>query len=183
MSLNLKNKKILLGVSGGIAVYKACEILRLLQKQGAEVRVVMTAGAKKFVTPMTFQALSGHPVHDQLFDLTQESEMGHIQLADNADLILVAPATADFMARTAHGLCDDLLTTLLCVTRAPVVLAPAMNVHMWENKITQRNVKILQDHGYTLVGPGEGSLACGYEGLGRLEEPEVIVEAVKKSLS
>lgn len=178
----MSGKKIVLGVTGGIAVYKSCEIVRLLTGEGADVRVVMTRGAQQFVTPMTFQALSKNPVHTDIFDLTQESQMGHIGLADSADLVIVAPATADVIAKAACGICDDLLTTLLCVTRAPVLMAPAMNVHMYENKIVQENIRRLEIHGFRMLGPAEGSLACGYEGLGRMVEPEVIVEEVKKAL-
>jgi len=172
----LKGKKVLLGVTGGIACYKSCELVRLLDKAGAEVRVAMTKGATQFVTPMTFQALSRNPVSTSLFDLTQESTMGHITLADHSDLIIIAPATADFIARVAHGLCDDLLTTVLCATRSPVFMAPAMNVHMYENKIVQKNVRTLKDLGYTMIGPASGSLACGYEGEGRMVEPEEIIK-------
>ncbi len=176
------NKKILLGVSGGIACYKACEIVRLLVGQGLEVHVAMTDSATQFVTPMTFQALSKNTVHTNLFDLTQESEMGHISLADHSDLILVAPATANFIGKLAHGLCDDLLSTVICATKAPVVLAPAMNCHMYENPLVQKNIRILKDCGYQIINPGTGSLACGYEGEGRLEEPEEIVKRVMKLL-
>lgn len=175
-----KNKTIIVGVTGGIACYKACEIVRLLVTQGAKVHVTMTKAAQEFVTPMTFQALSQNPVHTNIFDLTQESEMGHIQLADNSDLILIAPATANFMAKVAHGICDDLLSTIICVTRAPVVFAPAMNVHMYQNKITQKNIGLLKEAGYSMIGPASGSLACGYEGEGRMEEPEEIVKCVAK---
>lgn len=176
----LKDKKILLGVSGGIAAYKACEILRRLQDEGAEVRVVLTSSAQKFITPLTFQSLSGHPVHTDLFSLTEESEMGHIKLADEADLVLVAPATADLIARMAHGLADDLLTTLLLVTRAPVVLAPSMNVNMWEKSVTQENLSKLKKRGAEIIDPEEGELACGWVGKGRLADVEKIIEVVKK---
>lgn len=179
--MNIKNKSVVVGVTGGIACYKSCELVRLLDGEGANVRVVMTKSAKEFVTPMTFQALSRNPVHDSMFDLTQESLMGHITLADNADLIIVAPATADFIARVAHGFCDDLLSTILCVTRAPVFFAPSMNVHMYENKIVQKNISTLKNHGYRFIDPTSGSLACGYEGMGRMEEPVKIVEAIKKT--
>lgn len=177
---SLSDKKIVLGISGGIAVYKSCEIVRLLTGEGADVRVVMTRGAQQFVTPMTFQALSKNPVHTDIFDLTQESQMGHIDLADSADLVIVAPATADIIAKAACGICDDLLTTLLCVTRAPVLMAPAMNVHMYENKIVQANIRRLEEHGFKMIGPAEGSLACGYEGMGRLVEAGEVVEEVRR---
>lgn len=176
----LKGKTIILGVAGGIAVYKACEIVRLLATRGADVHVVMTKGATQFVTPMTFQALSQNPVRSDIFNLSEESLMSHITLADKANLILVAPATANFLAKMAHGLCDDLLTTVVCATRAPVVCAPAMNCHMWENKIVQENAEKLKKHGVKMIGPAEGSLACGYEGAGRLVEPVEIVTQIEK---
>lgn len=178
----LSGKNIVLGVTGGIAVYKACEVVRCLSLEGANVHVVMTKGATQFVTPMTFQALSRNPVKTNIFDLAEESEMSHIQLADETDLILVAPATADFIAKAAHGICDDLLTTILCATKSPMVLCPAMNVNMYENSITQENIATLKRHGMKLIGPASGSLACGWEGLGRMEEPQSIVEEVKKVL-
>jgi phosphopantothenoylcysteine decarboxylase/phosphopantothenate--cysteine ligase len=178
----LKNKIIVLGVSGGIAAYKACEVVRRLVETGAEVHVMMTKGATEFVTPLTFQTLSGHPVHTDLFDLTAEQEIGHISLADRADAILIAPATADLLARVAHGLCNDLVTTVLCATQAPVVFAPAMNVHMWENSIVQENVAKLKKHCYRIVEPDQGFLACGYTGKGRLPDADVLIEALKKVL-
>lgn len=180
--LPLSHKNIVLGVTGGIACYKSCEMVRLLDTEGAEVHVVMTRGARQFVTPMTFQALSRNPVRTDIFDLTQESQMSHIQLADKADLLIVAPATADFIAKAAHGLCDDLLSTVLCATKAPILFAPAMNVNMFENKIVQENLATLKKHGYMIIGPDEGPLACGWEGLGRMAEPEVIVREIKKKL-
>lgn len=180
--LPLTNKKIVLGVTGGIACYKSCEIVRLLTTDGADVHVVMTKSATMFVTPMTFQALSGNPVRTKLFELPRESEMNHIQLADTADLILVAPATANMIAKAAHGICDDLLSTVLCSTKAPVVFAPAMNVNMYENKVTQSNITTLKKIGHTFIGPVKGSLACGWEGMGRMSEPDEIVKVVKKKL-
>lgn len=179
----MKEKTVVLGVTGGIAAYKACELTRRLVENGAEVHVILTKGAQQFVTPLTFQALSGHPVHTDLFSLTQEQEIGHIALADKADLILVAPATADFLAKVAHGLCDDLLTTVICATRAPVLLAPAMNVHMWENPITQENVAKLKQHGLLLVEPDSGFLACGYTGKGRLPDADVLLAEAEKALA
>lgn len=178
----LKGKTIVLGVTGGIAAYKACELTRRLIESGADVHVILTKGAQQFVTPLTFQALSGHPVHTDLFSLTQEQEIGHIALADKADLIFVAPATADVLAKVAHGLCDDLLTTVVCATQAPVLFAPAMNVHMWENPITQENVSKLQKRGYLFVPPDSGFLACGYTGKGRLPESDVLVAEAEKAL-
>ncbi|OGQ08608.1 MAG: hypothetical protein A3G32_02320 [Deltaproteobacteria bacterium RIFCSPLOWO2_12_FULL_40_28] len=179
----LKGKRIIVGVTGGIACYKSCELVRLLIQEGVDVHVVMTSSAKQFVTPMTFQALSCNQVHDDLFNLTQESEMGHITLADSADLMVIAPATANFLAKAAHGLCDDLLSTIVCVTRAPILLAPAMNVHMFENKIVQENLNKLIGLGWQVVGPDSGSLACGYEGHGRMSEPFLIVSAVEELLT
>ena len=183
IGMGLQNKNILLGVSGGIAAYKAAEIVRLLVKAEATVRVVMTTNAQEFMTPLTLQSLSGNPVSTDTFDLTQESEIGHIRLADSADLVLIAPATANILAKLAHGLADDLLSTLLLVTRAPVVLAPAMNVHMYAHPATQGNLKTLQRFGHHIIEPAEGELACGYEGRGRLAEPEQIVECVEAALT
>lgn len=178
----LKKKTIVLGVSGGIAVYKACDVVRRLVEAGATVHVMMTQGATQFVTPLTFQTLSGQPVHTDLFNLTEEREIGHISLADRADAILIAPATADLLARVAHGLCNDLVTTVLCATQAPVVFAPAMNVHMWENSITQENVAKLKKHGYHIVEPDAGFLACGYTGKGRLPDSDVLISHLEKVL-
>lgn len=180
MIFMLKGKSIVLGVSGGIAAYKACDLVRRLTEQGADVHVVMTKAAQQFVTPLTFQALSGNPVHTELFNLTQEQEMSHISLADKADIVVIAPATADILAKISHGLCDDLLTTLVCVTRAPLLLSPSMNVHMWENPITQENVERLRKHGYTVMEPDSGSLACGYEGKGRLPETDALLREIEK---
>jgi len=171
------------GLSGGIACYKACEAVRLLVGRGARVQVVMTAGAQQFVTPLTLQALSRNPVATDTFSLTQESEIGHIRLADAAEVMLVAPATADVLGRMAAGIADDLLTTVLLATRAPVVVAPAMNVHMWEHPAVQENVARLAARGVRVVGPASGSLACGYEGAGRLVEPETIVEEILRVLA
>lgn len=178
----LKGKTIVLGVTGGIAAYKACELTRRLAEAGVEVHVMMTRAAREFVTPLTFQTLSGHPVHTDLFSLTQEQEIGHISIADRADLIVIAPATADLLAKVAHGICDDLLTTVICATQAPVLFAPSMNVHMWENPITQENVEKLRKHGYLLLEPDAGYLACGYTGKGRLPEPEAMIREIEKAL-
>ena len=171
-----QDRTVVVGLSGGIACYKACDVVRLLTREGVRVRVVMTAGATRFVTPLTLQALSGHAVGTDVFDLTQESEIGHIRTADEADAVVIAPATADVLAKMAHGIADDLLTTILLATRAPVLVAPAMNVHMWEHPATQANLQLLRKRGVETVGPGVGSLACGYEGAGRLAEPGEIVE-------
>ena len=181
--MGLKGKKILLGVSGGIAAYKSCELLRRLTERGADVHVVLTPSAQQFVTAMTFQALSQHPVHTDLFSLTEESEMSHIKLADEADLLLIAPATADLIAKLAHGMANDLLTTVALVARAPVFFAPSMNVNMWEKDVVQENVRTLVRRGYRMVEPAEGYLACGWEGKGRLAEPEAILAAVERHFS
>jgi len=174
----LSGGKILLGVTGGIAAYKAAELVRLLRGAGAEVRVAMTQAATAFVTPLTFQALSGNPVHRHLLDSTEESAMDHIRLARWADLILIAPATADFMARLSVGRADDLLATLCLATAAPIVLAPAMNQAMWRNPATQDNAAVLQRRGIRLLGPAEGAQACGETGPGRMLEPAEILAAV-----
>jgi phosphopantothenoylcysteine decarboxylase/phosphopantothenate--cysteine ligase len=183
---SLAGRTVVLGVTGGIAAYKAPEIVRLLVKAGASVRVVMTPAAAQFVTPLTLQTVSGHKVGRELFDLTEESEIGHIRTADLADLLLVAPATADFIARMAAGLADDLLTTIALATRAPVLLAPAMNVNMWENPLTQSNLARLlgrtRPAAITTVGPDRGPLACGWVGTGRLIDPELIVAEAARLL-
>ncbi len=176
---SLLDKKILLGVSGGIAAYKACDIIRRLRDQGAQVQVVMTQSATQFITPFTLQTLSGNEVHTELFSLDLESKIGHIQLADSPDLILIAPATANILAKMVQGNCDDLLTTLLCATRKPIMVCPSMNVNMWQHPSTQNNLKILKERCVEVLEPKSGSLACGYEGLGRLPEADEIVEAVK----
>lgn len=179
----LGGRRILLGVSGGIAAYKSPDLVRRLRERGAEVQVVMTPGAQRFVTPTTFQAVSGREVRAELWDAAAEASMGHIELARWADLVLVAPATADFMARVAGGRADDLLTTLILATEAPVALAPAMNRIMWGKAATQTNVAALQRHGIQLLGPGTGGQACGETGDGRMLEPLEIVEAVARLLA
>jgi len=180
----LNDKTILLGVSGGIAAYKSCEVLRRLTDQGAAVHVILTASAQKFVTPLTFQSLSQNPVHTDLFSLTEESQMGHIKLADEADFLLIAPTTADLLAKMACGLADDLLTTAVLVTRAPVFLAPSMNVNMWEKEVVQNNLQILKNRGFHIIEPEEGFLACGWQGKGRMAEPEQILNSlIQKGLS
>lgn len=169
-------QRILLGVTGGIAAYKSAELVRLLKKAGHEVRVVMTQGAMAFVQPMTFQALSGEPVRTSLLDPEAEAGMGHIELARWADHILVAPASANFLARLAQGMADDLMTTVCCATDAPILLAPAMNQAMWRNRRTQRNVALLDDDPQIVrLGPDEGDQACGDTGPGRMLEPEQIL--------
>ncbi|GGY85085.1 phosphopantothenoylcysteine decarboxylase [Cellvibrio zantedeschiae] len=174
---SLANKRILLGVTGGIAAYKSADLVRRLQDAGAEVRVVMTTAAQEFITPLTMQALSGNPVHTTLLDPEAEAGMGHIQLARWADLILVAPASADFMARLVQGQGDDLLTTLCLATAAPIAIAPAMNQGMWRNASTQANVAILIERKIHIFGPAAGEQACGDVGPGRMLEPLALVDA------
>ena len=176
------SKSILLGVTGGIACYKALELVRLLKDRGLDVRVVMTRAAAEFVTPMSFQTLSGHPVATDLFSLTQESEIGHINLADNADLVVVAPATANVVGKIASGIADDLLTTVVLATEAPILLAPSMNVHMLANPLVQENLAKLRGLHYHVMDAAVGSLACGYEGKGRLPEPQAILEEIVRLL-
>ena len=172
----LVNKRILLGVTGGIAAYKSADLVRRLQDAGAEVRVVMTQGACEFITPLTMQALSGHPVHTDLLDPRAEAAMGHIELARWADLVLIAPASADFLARLAYGHGNDLLATLCLATGAPVAVAPAMNQQMWADQATQTNQLILQEKGIHIFGPGAGSQACGEVGPGRMQDPAEIIQ-------
>ena len=178
-----QGKRILLIVGGGIAAYKACELVRLIRKAGMTVRCVLTDGGAQFVTPMTLAALSEQPVHTSLWDLKDEAEMGHIQLSRQADLVVVAPATADLLARMAGGIADDLATTLLLATDKPVLAAPAMNVRMWLHAATRRNVERLQADGVTVLEPDEGPMACGEFGPGRLPEPEAILAAIQDRLS
>jgi len=180
MKKGLKDKSIVLGIGGGIAAYKCCELARLLTKAGADVRCVLTSAGAQFVTPLTLQTLTTNPVHTDMWNLIQEKEISHISLADRADLVLVVPATADLIAKVTHGICDDLITTVICATKAPVLFAPSMNSNMWENPITQANVSSLKKHGYKFIEPAVGELACGYEGKGRLPEPEEIMKVVVK---
>ena len=176
----LTNKRVLLGISGGIAAYKCVELVRRLREQGAEVRVVMTAAAKAFITPLTLQAVSGHPVADDLLDPAAESSMGHIQLAKWADLVLLAPATADLMARMAAGMGNDLLTTLCLATSAPLAIAPAMNQQMYQAQVTQENIAKLAARGALIWGPAEGAQACGDVGPGRMLEPAELCQRVSQ---
>jgi phosphopantothenoylcysteine decarboxylase/phosphopantothenate--cysteine ligase len=176
--MELQGKRIVLGVTGGIAAYKAAELVRLLGKQGADVQVAMTEGATHFVTPTTFQALSGKPVFTDQWDARMPNAMAHIDLSRQSDLILVAPASADFLARTVHGLADDLLATMALARDCPLLVAPAMNRQMWENPATQRNVTQLQADGVGILGPASGEQACGEVGAGRMLEPEEILEEV-----
>lgn len=183
MARCLDNKSVVLGLSGGIACYKAADFVRALRRAGATVRVVMTASAEEFITPMTMQTLSGNPVGRATFDLTRESQIGHIELADTADAVVVAPATANIIGKIANGIADDLLTTVMLATQAPILVAPAMNVHMYENPMVRANIEKLRDHGITIIEPGEGSLACGYEGKGRLADTEILVAETARALS
>ena len=176
MSSEMKKPCVVLGVTGGIAVYKACELLRLLQKRGIDVFVVMTQNACRFVAPLTFETLSGHPVAVDTFDRPQTWEVEHIALAKRADLFLIAPATANIMGKMACGIADDMLSTTVMATRAPVLVAPAMNTGMWENAAVQQNVKTLRARGVEIVAPVSGHLACGDSGAGKLEDVEVIAE-------
>ncbi|RLQ20909.1 bifunctional phosphopantothenoylcysteine decarboxylase/phosphopantothenate--cysteine ligase CoaBC [Seongchinamella sediminis] len=180
---HLFNRNVLLGVSGGIAAYKSAELVRQLQELGATVRVIMTRGAREFITPLTLQALSGHPVHTELLDEEAEQGMGHIELARWADLLLIAPATADLIARLAAGRGDDLLTTVALATAAPRLLAPAMNQQMWRAPATAANVATLAQRNFRIVGPATGEQACGDVGPGRMEQPPVIAEAAAAMFS
>ncbi|MGG3445356.1 bifunctional phosphopantothenoylcysteine decarboxylase/phosphopantothenate--cysteine ligase CoaBC [Bacillus cereus] len=179
----LKGKKILLCVTGGIAVFKAAALTSKLTQAGATVKVMMSESAMKFVTPLTFQALSRHDVYTDTFDEKDSAVIAHIDLADWADVVLVAPATANCIGKLANGIADDMITTTLLATTAPVWIAPAMNVHMYENKIVQKNMMTLKALGYTFIEPGEGFLACGYVAKGRLEEPEVIIGRLEEVFS
>ncbi len=173
---NLQNRRILLGITGGIAAYKAAELVRGLRKAGAEVRVVMTEAAGEFITPMTLQALSGYPVRVGLFDPEHEAAMGHIELARWAELVVVAPASADFLARLHAGMANDLLSTLCLATTAPIAVAPAMNQQMWQAQVTQQNIEQLRERGVAIWGPAEGEQACGEVGPGRMLEPAELLQ-------
>ena len=174
----LNGKRILLGVTGGIAAYKAAELVRLLNKEGADVRVVMTNSGAEFISPLTLQALSGNPVHTSMWDQSIPNGMPHIELSRDCDLVLVAPATADFMAKLAAGRADDLLSTLCLARDCPLILAPAMNKQMWENSSTQRNLDTLLQDGVHFIGPESGIQACGEQGVGRMSEPELITNEI-----
>jgi phosphopantothenoylcysteine decarboxylase/phosphopantothenate--cysteine ligase len=179
----LEKKKIVLGITGGIAAYKAAELTRELVKRGASVHVIMTRNATVFLTPLTLQTLSGNAVYTDTFTLTGEWEIGHVSLADSADAVVVAPATANFIGKVAAGIADDLLTTMILATKAPVLICPAMNVNMYANVIVQENVVKLRAKGYAFVDPGYGELACKTEGVGRLAELEDIMEEVESALT
>jgi len=180
---NLTNRQILLGVTGGIAAYKSAELIRRLQDYGADVRVVMTRAAQEFITPLTLQALSGNPVHTDLLDPAAEAAMGHIELARWADLLLIAPASADCIARLTQGQGDDLLTTVCLASRCPLAIAPAMNQAMWHHQATQQNLETLKQRGIHQFGPGAGGQACGDVGLGRMSEPEALAKEVSQLFS
>jgi len=179
----LKEKRIILGVTGGIAAYKAAELVRLFAKEGAHVHVVMTQNAREFITPLTFQTLSGNLVVTDPFTLVGEQEIGHIALADLAELIVILPATANIIGKIANGIADDFLSTMVMATKAPVLFAPSMNVNMWENKALQKNIQTLLERGYHLIEPGEGELACHWYGKGRLAELSDVVEKVEDLFS
>ncbi|MGB9735531.1 MAG: bifunctional phosphopantothenoylcysteine decarboxylase/phosphopantothenate--cysteine ligase CoaBC [bacterium] len=181
--MKLENKQILLGVTGGIAAYKALELVRLLTKQNAVVNVVMTKNAEQFIGKVSFQTLSGNPVLTDTFDLSSGAEIKHISLPDNASIAVIAPATANFIGKLAHGIADDLLSTMMLAMTKPVLIAPSMNVHMYNNPIVQDNINKLKRYGYHFIEPNEGWLACGYEGKGRLAEPEQIVEEIESLLT
>jgi phosphopantothenoylcysteine decarboxylase/phosphopantothenate--cysteine ligase len=178
----LTGKRILLGLTGGIAAYKAAELTRLLKRSGADVRVVMSDAATRFITPLTLQALSGQPVWTDLWDGRVPDGMGHIELSRDRDLIVIAPASADFLAKVANGLADDLLSTLCVARRCPLLVAPAMNVEMWDNPATRRNLEHLTIDGIRVAGPGAGEQACGEIGLGRMLEPEQILAEIEALL-
>ncbi len=178
----LTGKRVLLIIGGGIAAYKTLSLIRLLRGQGCAVTPVLTQAGAQFVTPLSVSALAGQKVHTALFDLTEEAEMGHIELSRSADLIVVAPATADLMAKMAGGRADDLASTVLLATDTPVLLAPAMNVRMWDHPATQRNLATLRGDGIRFVGPDEGEMACGEHGPGRMAEPEAILAAIRALL-
>ena len=179
----LNGKKIILGITGGIAAYKAIELARLFIKSGASVWPVMTKASANFITPLTLQTITGNPVALDMFDLTEESRISHIELAEKADIVVVAPATANIIGKVASGIADDLLTTVIMATRAPLLFAPAMNSNMYENKIVQANIERLKKNGCSFIGPEEGELACGYEGRGRLAPIEDIVDAAEECLA
>ena len=180
--LNFSNTNVLLCVTGGIAAYKSAEIIRLFKKDGADVRVVMTESAKEFITPLTLQAVSGNEIHDSLLDVKAESAMGHIELAKWADIILIAPCTAESLAKITHGRADDLMGSVILASNATSYIAPAMNTTMWLDKSTQENFQTLLSRGMNFIGPDEGEQACGDVGPGRLVEPEKIIELIKTDL-
>jgi len=178
----VKEKNIILGVTASIAIYKACDIVRKLRAEHFQVTVAMTKEAEELIRPVVFQSLSANKVYRGLFEEPEAWEIEHIALADKAGVVLIAPATANIIGKIANGICDDLLTCVVAATKAPVIIAPAMNTNMYRNKIVQANIKKLKDVGYKFVGPGEGKLACGKTGLGCLAAVDLIVKEVKKYL-
>lgn len=179
----LTDKQVLLIISGGIAAYKALELIRLLKRGGAHVRCILTKGGAQFVTPLSVAALSGEKVYEDLWSLTDEAEMGHIRLARDADIIVVAPASADMIAKIAGGHADDLASTVLLATNKPVLAAPAMNPFMWANAAVQANIATLQSRGIMLAGPCAGEAACGEDGVGRLMEPDDLLKAIANAVA
>jgi phosphopantothenoylcysteine decarboxylase/phosphopantothenate--cysteine ligase len=179
----LKGRKIVLGVTGGIAAYKAAEFVRLLVKEEADVHVVMTRNAREFVSPLTFQTLSKNPVVTDLFSLIEEEKIGHIALADRAEVVVILPATANIIGKVANGIADDFLSTMVMATTAPVLFVPSMNVHMWESKALQKNRETLAGRGFHFIDPGEGDLACGWYGKGRLADLEEVLEKIEDLFS
>ncbi|MGD0238081.1 MAG: bifunctional phosphopantothenoylcysteine decarboxylase/phosphopantothenate--cysteine ligase CoaBC, partial [Syntrophorhabdales bacterium] len=175
----LRDKEIIVGVTGGIAAYKAAELVRILAKKGANVHVVMTKHAMEFVTPLTFQALSGNPVTHEIFALLAGSKIGHIALSDLADQLVIVPATANIIGKIASGIADDFLSTMVMATKVPVLFVPAMNTKMWESRIVQGNIDRLRENGYEFIEPDTGDLACGWEGKGRMPPVEDIVEKME----
>ncbi len=180
---SLKGKNIVVGITGGIAAYKSCELVRSLVKDGAEVHCAMTKNASRFITPLTLQTLSGNKVASDLFDLTYESEIGHIKMADDADAIVIAPASASFIGKIAAGIADSLPATIILATQAPVIICPAMNSNMYSNPIVRENIEKLKRHGFIIVEPEDGQLACGWMGTGRLQETNAIVLEVAKAIT
>lgn len=178
----VKGKNIILGVAASIAIYKACDIIRRLRSGGFSVTVIMTLEAEEFIQPVLFQNLSGNKVYRGLFDTPEAWEIEHVSLAEKADLVLIAPATANMIAKIAHGICDDLLTCVCCATGAPILISPAMNENMYKNRITQDNIKKLKSLGYRFIEPIKGRLACGRVGVGCLAEVETIIKEVKRAL-
>jgi phosphopantothenoylcysteine decarboxylase / phosphopantothenate---cysteine ligase len=175
-----KEKKIILGVTASIAIYKACDITRRLRQEAFSVTVVATNEASRLISPLVFQSLSANKVYCGLFDTPETWEIEHVSLADKADLVLIAPATANIIGKIASGVCDDLLTCVVCATKSPVLIAPAMNEDMYRNKIVQENIRKLKSYGYRFIEPREGKLACGKVGLGCLAEVETILKEIKK---
>ncbi|MBN1526539.1 MAG: hypothetical protein JW919_03005 [Candidatus Omnitrophica bacterium] len=177
-----KAKSVVLGVTGSIAAYKACEVIRLLKKESCEVTVLLTPEGEKFITPLTLQTLSSNKVVTGMFEVPEDWDPAHVALADKADLVLIAPATAHIIGKIASGLCDDIVSCVVCATKAPVLIAPAMNANMYMNKAVQENITKLKRAGYKFAGPVRGMLACGYEGIGCLAAPSDIVKEAKRLL-